>query len=143
MRPGTTMVGVAAALLGVNFGWQDAGIAAGGFDGAWNVNLACSRYGEGDAFDWQFPAQVRGGRFLGKYVNPSDHQNFGVLAGTINAGGDAVLTMNGSTGIPAYNIHHEALHTKIHYTATAHFDGFSGTGKRFEQRPCDFTFTKN
>jgi hypothetical protein len=144
MRWWTTVVAAAIA-LGVNLGGQGPGNAAAGgpFDGNWSVNLACSKYGEGDGFNWQFSAQVRGGHFAGKYVNPSDSENYGVLTGTINAGGDAVLTMNGKTGSPAYNIHHEGLHTKIHYTATAHFDGSSGTGKRLEQRPCDFIFTKS
>jgi hypothetical protein len=131
--------------LCVNIGWQAAATAADGttFDGVWSVNLACSKYGEADGYDWQFSAEVRGGHLAGKYVNRSDPPNYGVLAGTINAGGDAVLTMDGSTGAPAYNVHHEVLHTRIHYTASAHLDGSSGTGKRFEQRPCDMIFTKS
>jgi hypothetical protein len=139
-----TMVVAAAAAICVNIGWQAPATAAGTtFDGVWSVNLSCSKYGEGDGYDWQFSAEVRGGHLVGKYFNRSDPLNNGVLTGTINAGGDALLTMNGSTGAPAYNVHHEGLHTRIHYTASAHFDASNGTGKRVEQRPCDLTFTKN
>jgi hypothetical protein len=51
--------------------------------------------------------------------------------------------MNGRTGVPSYNIHHEGLHTTIHYTVSAHFDATTGSAKRIDQRPCDFTFAKN
>jgi hypothetical protein len=135
------MLPATLAALVVSFG--SAAAAGTTFDGNWSVNVACSKYGEGDGYDWQFSAQVRGGHLVGRYVNRSDPLNNGTLTGTISGGGDALLTMNGSTGAPSYNIHHEGLHTRMHYTASAHFDGSSGTGKRLEQRPCDLTFTKN
>jgi hypothetical protein len=69
--------------------------------------------------------------------------NFGELTGTIGAGGDGLLTMRGSTGAPVWNIHHESAHTTLHYTASAHFDAQSGSGKRIQQRPCDLSFSKN
>jgi hypothetical protein len=131
-------VGVGAAL-----GSATPGLAAGGFDGTWNVVIVCADYGDVKGYTWRFPGRVRDGQLSGKYVNPGDALNFGELSGTIGASGNALLTMVGSTGPSEYNVHHEALHTKIHYTASAHFDAQSGSGKRNEQRPCELSFSKN
>jgi hypothetical protein len=86
--------------------------------------------------------RVQGGHLSGKYVNPNDPGNYGVLNGSIGAGGDATLTMTGRTGVPAYAVKHVAKHSPIHYTASAHFDATSGSGKRIQQRSCDLSFAK-
>ena len=105
--------------------------------------IVCADYGDVKGYTWRFPARVHDGELSGKYVNPRDALNFGVLTGAIGAGGDALLTMSGSTGPPEYNVHHTGLHTKIRYTASAHFDAQSGSGKRLEQRPCELSFSKS
>ena len=134
----TVVVGVCAVL-----GSPAPGLAASGFDGAWNVVIVCGDSGDVKGYTWRFAAEIRNGVLSGKYVNPNDAMNFGLLSGTIGAGGDAQLTMSGSTGPSAFNVHHEAPHTKIHYTAAAHFDARSGSGKRNEQRSCDLSFAKS
>ena len=134
-------MGSTAILLAV--GAAGAALAASAFDGAWNVELNCPAYGEGEGFVWRFPAQVRGGHLSGKWVSSSDSINYGVLTGNIGPSGDALLTMNGRTGPSKYTINSEAPHTTFHYTASAHFDAASGSGKRLEQRPCDLRFSKN
>ena len=137
-------LGLAAVLVAVSaVGPSTPGVAAGGFDGKWNVVVACADYGDVKGYTWRFSARVRGGELVGKYVNPSDPLNYGELTGAIGAGGDALLTMRGSTGHSEYNVHHEAPHTKIDYTASAHFDAQSGSGKRLIQRPCELSFSKN
>jgi hypothetical protein len=133
----------AAALVGfVAMASSGDVLATGDFDGGWNVTVNCPTEGDVDGYVWQFPARVQNGRLSGKYVNPRDPENYGVLSGAIGAGGDATLTMTGKTGVPAYSVRHVAKHSPIHYTASAHFDTTSGSGKRVEQRSCDLSFAK-
>lgn len=137
-------LGVSAVLVGLGaaLGAPTGGVAAGAFDGTWNATVICADYGDVKGYSWSFPVRVRGGALSGKYVNPNDALNFGELSGTIDGGGNALLTMNGSTGLSEYNVHHEAAHTRVHYRASAHFEAQSGAGKRLEQRPCDLSFSK-
>lgn len=116
--------------------------AAGGFDGDWNATVSCSTEGDVEGYVWKFPARVQNGHLSGKYVNPNDHDNYGILSGSIGAGGDATLLMTGRTGLPSYSVKHVARHSPIHYSANAHFDANRGFGKRIQQRPCDLTFSK-
>ena len=136
-------VGALAFGVGTIFGSTSPGLAASPFDGTWSVVVVCSDVGDVKGYTWNFPAHVRGGQFSGKFVNSDDSLNYGVLTGAIGASGDALLTMNGSAGSPVYNIRHAPQYTKIHYTASAHFDATSGSGTRTEQRPCSLSFTKN
>ena len=137
MRP---VVKFAVVLAGIAVGGPS--LAAGGFDGAWNVELSCPAYGEAEGFVWRFPARVSGGHLSGKWVSSSDAMNYQVLTGNIGAGGDALLTMNGRTGASNYTIHHDAPHTTSHFTASVHFDATSGSGRRNEHRPCDLRFSR-
>jgi hypothetical protein len=125
------------AMASAGNGW-----AAGAFDGSWNVTVISPTEGDVEGYVWQFPARVQNGRLSGKYVNPNDPGNYGALSGAIGAGGDALLTMTGRTGVPAYSVKHVAKHSPIHYSASAHFDATSGSGKRVQQRSCDLSFAK-
>jgi len=136
-RTVAALVGLAAMTSAGN-SW-----AAGVFDGEWNVIVNCPTVGDVEGYVWRFPARVRNGRLVGRYVNPSDPENYGVLGGTLGDGGDALLTMTGRTGLPAYSVHHEAKHSPIHYSANAHFNATSGSGKRVQQRSCDLSFAKS
>lgn len=134
--------GLSAVLLGAMLGSAGPALPATTYDGAWNVVVVCSDFGDVKGYTWRFPARVRGGEISGKFVNPEDPSNFGVLSGAIAASGDALLTMDGATGKVDYAFQHVASYSKFHYTASVHFDAASGAGNRREQRPCSLSFSK-
>ena len=65
------------------------------------------------------------------------------MSGQIQTNGDAFLKMEGITGNVEYNINRVSPGTPFVYTATAHFAGRSGSGKRNESRSCELTFAKS
>jgi hypothetical protein len=134
---------VSAFLLSAMTSSAGPAFAAISYDGSWNVVVICPDSGDVQGYTWRFPAQVRAGEFSGKFVNPRDPQNYGVLSGAISSTGDALLTMNGIAGPPVYNIHHAPKHSNIHYTATVHFDARNGSGNRNGEKVCSLTFSKN
>jgi len=141
--PAALRLAALAVAFGAALGSTSPGLAASPFDGAWSVVVACSDFGDVKGYTLRFPANVRGGRFSGRFVNPTDSLNYGDLTGAIAASGDALLTMNGSAGAPDLNLHHAARYSRMHYTASVHFDATSGSGKRIEERPCSLSFAKN
>ncbi len=60
----------------------------------------------------------------------------------IRPDGRAVLTMAGRTGRERLALGHVRQGTPFRCTATAHFEGRSGSGKRNERRACAFMFAK-
>lgn len=134
------VIGLAAVVIGIS--GAGAALAVGPFDGTWNAVVSCTTVGDVEGYTWRFPVKIQNGSLSGKWVNSADPQNFGVLGGAVSVSGDARLTMGGSTGQPEYNVHHVGLHTPIRWTANAHFDATSGSGKRNEHRPCELSFSK-
>lgn len=114
---------------------------AGPFDGTWNVEVECPSAGNIEGYDWRFPAQVSAGALTGSYRSATNSA-MGRLSGRIRPDGSAVLTMVGRTGPEPFAFGHVRAGTPFHYTASAHFDGRSGSGRRNEQRPCALTFTR-
>lgn len=119
----------------------DCAVAAQSFDGAWTTVVACSQFGNVKGYHWRFPTRVQGGALSGQITNPDNSS--GELSGAIGDDGNAQLTMIGRAGNSDFNYDHAAAGSAIRYTVTAHFSARSGSGKRNEQRPCSFTFTKN
>ena len=66
----------------------------------------------------------------------------GRLSGRIRRDGNAVLTMVGGTGPERFAFGHARAGTPFRYTASAHFDGRSGSGERNEQRACALRFAR-
>ena len=133
------------AAVGLVFapGWIARGIAAGAgpFDGTWTVEVDCPRVGDIEGYNWRFQAQVSSGLLSGLYRSPTDSA-MGRLSGRIRPAGGAVLTMVGRTGPEPYAVGHVRAGTPFRYTASAHFDGRSGSGKRNEQRARALMFTR-
>jgi hypothetical protein len=112
------------------------------FDGTWGVRLHCGRAPDGAlGYNWAFSAQVTGGNLEGHYRPPGAIPS-GTLTGHIDAGGDALLTMQGLTSNPEYSISRVDPGSPIHYTVKAHFGGDHGSGQRVEGRPCELDFTR-
>src|SRR5580692_9868584 len=129
---------VGAALLAT--GSEAALGAAQPFDGGWTVAISCAEAADGaKAYEWRFPAEVRGGMLQGRYGEPGAI-NWATISGRIGANGGALLQVKGATGAPDYSVGRVKPGNPIHYTVNAHFDERSGSGKRNELRPCDLTF---
>jgi hypothetical protein len=103
--------------------------------------VAGSQFADVKGYHWRFPARVQGGELSGQITNPDN--STGDLSGIVGDDGNAQLTMIGRAGNSDFNYNHAAAGSVIRYTVTAHFNARSESGKRNEQRPCTFTFTKN
>jgi hypothetical protein len=139
----TMMVAAAATgfALAAYSTMSDCAVAAQSFDGTWTAVVACSQFGDVKGYRWRFRTRVQGGALSGQITNPDNSS--GDLSGAIGDDGNAQLTMIGRAGNSDFNYDHAAAGSAIRYTVTAHFHARSGSGKRNEQRPCSFTFTKN
>lgn len=125
------------------FALAPASLAAGAYDGTWNVNVNCPDSDDAKGYTWDFTAEVSGGHISGKWVSSHDSGNHVVMTGAIGASGDALLSFNGSTGPSEYAVHHLAPHSPLHFTASAHFDARSGSGSRNGHwRACSLAFSK-
>jgi TolB-like protein len=115
---------------------------AGRFDGTWDVTLVCPRHTDGAlGYSYQFVAQVKDGVFHGQY-GTTGIAPFVVLDGEINPNGSAIISANGLTGDPKYNVNRTQKNISYSYHIDASFAGSRGTGKRIETRICDLTFVK-
>jgi hypothetical protein len=113
------------------------------FEGKWIVDIVCADAPDGArGYKWLFTAQVQDGALLGQYHQPGTVPS-GTLSGKIQPDGDALLSMTGLTGNPNASVGQVDRGTPFHYTATAHFDGDHGTGKRNESRVCTLNFLKS
>jgi len=114
------------------------------FDGPWQVTIACPHNTEKSAargYRRQFDAIVKDGVLSGE---SGDARSPGWLRidGRIGADGNAVLDARGRTGNPDYAVNQPAPSTSYSYRIDAHFDDRQGTGKRLEQRVCNFDFDR-
>lgn len=120
-----------------------AAVSGGDFDGSWNVVIVCANAPDGArGYTWRFPAMVHDGSLIGQYHQIGQIPS-GTLSGQIQANGDAFLKMVGITGNPANNLGHLPSGMPFGYTATAHFAGGSGSGKRDQLRSCNLSFSKS
>jgi hypothetical protein len=84
---------------------------------------------------------VKDGVFHGQY-GTTGIAPFVVLDGEINPNGSAIISANGLTGDPKYNVNRTQKNISYSYHIDASFAGSRGTGKRIETRICDLTFVK-
>ena len=116
-------------------------VTADRFDGDWTLDMACPAAQDAQAFAVSMPASVLNGRLFGS----SGAQGLpGVVQveGTILPDGDAQLQARGRTASPAMETGQPAPGTPFSYDVHAHFDAVTmhGSGRRVEDRPCDFSF---
>ena len=112
------------------------------FDGAWRVDLTCSKTEAGVlGYDWHFAAQVQNGVLHGEYGTKGIAGSM-ALDGPIKPDGSAVLVADGLTQDPRGSYQHVASGSPFHYHVTAHFTPTDGAGTRVEQRPCTLSFSK-
>lgn len=111
------------------------------FDGTWDVTLACSPQDGALGYSFQLIAHVKDGVFHGQYGTDGTPSSL-TLDGKINPDGNAVITASGFGGDAKYLIHHARKGIPYAYHIEASFVGSHGTGKRVEDRPCNFMFVK-
>ena len=114
------------------------------FDGDWTIRIDCPSGTEpsgAKGYSFDFPASVLNGRLFGsRGAQGSD----GALQveGTIGPDGQALLQARGRTSDPAYAANEPPAGTPYSYDIQARFDDARGSGKRMQQRACDFTFAR-
>ena len=114
------------------------------FDGDWTIRIDCpSNTGSSGAkgYAYDFPASVLNGRLFGSRGAQGSAGSLQV-EGTIAPDGSAFLQAHGSTANPDGAAGKLAPGTAYSYDIQARFDGMSGSGRRQEQRACDFTFSR-
>lgn len=117
-------------------------LAAGPFDGVWNVHVVCSQAADGAAgYELRFQAQVRDGALVGYYRSQTTEAEMR-LTGQIQPNGEALLVADGRTGRIEYSVGRVQPGTPYHYTANARFGPSSGAGTRNELRPCNLAFSR-
>jgi len=114
------------------------------FDGDWLVTLACPSNTESSAargYKLQFPARVSGGRLLGERGAESG-PGWLRIEGQIGADGKALLDAHGRTGDPEFAVKQPPPSSPYSYHIDARFEGERGSGRRLEQRVCNFEFVR-
>jgi uncharacterized caspase-like protein len=107
------------------------------FDGNWDVTVSCLKEGIALGYVRSLTAVVTDGMFHAEHPTPRL-----AIDGQIGPDGKATLIAKGLTGGPAFTLGHEKEGTPYAYTVDAQFDGYRGTGKRNEARPCNLIFAK-
>ena len=117
---------------------------ATGFDGTWNVTLACPPHNDDDdakGYTHRFAGVVTNGRMRavhGKEGEPGWH----LVTGRIAADGSATLQVDGIVNNEKYAINKAERGKVYKYRVKAQFDMSSGSGERLTGRVCHFTFTR-
>jgi hypothetical protein len=111
------------------------------FDGAWRTTVACATTAGARGYTYQFVSQVKDGAWHGER-GTEGQPNWLSIDGKIQLDGSAELFAQGVTGDPAFSGVNTSPGSNYSYHILARFDATSGTGKRLEQRPCDFTAVK-
>ncbi len=114
------------------------------FDGDWTIRIDCPADPDPSgarAYTVDFPASVLNGNLFGSR-GPQGAVGSLQVEGTIAPDGSAALQARGRTGNPDLATDKPAVGTPYSYDVHARFDGATGTGKRQEQRACDFGFTR-
>jgi len=118
--------------------------AAGRFEGEWTVTMTCPNNTEKSAargYKRQFPAQVKDGVLRGE-IGVADSAGWLRIEGPIGADGSARLDAHGRTGDPDYAAAHPPPSSPYAFHIDARFDGAHGSGRRLEQRACNFVFER-
>jgi hypothetical protein len=131
-------VGLVSSLLV----WTSA-FAASRFDGTWAVSETCPPTAQDvRGYAWSYPATIHKGTLSAQYQ--ADNGGGSIkLQGRVGAEGNAVLNAAGTVGHPETAVGHLSHGTPYHFHVQATFNAASGTGRRLEQRQCDFTFTRS
>ena len=132
---------LAAATLALAMG---AAAQATGFDGAWNVTLACpSHSGEDDAkgYTHRFPGTVTNGQKRAEHGQAGE-PGWHLVTGRIAADGGATLQVDGIVNNENYAINNAQRGKAYKYKVRAQFDAASGSGERLTGRACHFTFAR-
>jgi hypothetical protein len=114
------------------------------FDGDWLVTITCPNNTERSAargYKRQFPARVSEGRLLGE-VGVEGSPGWLRIEGRIGADGNAMLDARGRTGDPEFAVNQPPPSSPYSYHVEARFEGGRGTGRRLEQRVCNFEFVR-
>ena len=118
-------------------------VASNRFDGDWTVRMDCPDSGDAKAFAVSLPASVLNGKLFGSSGAPGSEGTVQV-EGTILPDGDAQFQARGRTSSPAVESGKPPPGTPFSYDVAAHFDTATmrGNGRRLQDRPCDFGFTR-
>ena len=114
------------------------------FDGDWTIRIDCPSGTEpsgAKGYSFDFPASVLNGRLFGSRGAQGSEGALQV-EGTIGPDGQALLQARGRTSDPAYAANEPPAGTPYSYDIQARFDDARGSGKRLQQRACDFTFAR-
>jgi hypothetical protein len=118
-------------------------VASNRFDGDWNVRMDCPASAEAQAFGISLPASVLNGQLFGSN-GAQGLPGVVQVEGTILPGGDARLQARGRTDSPAVEAGRPPPGTPFSYDVDAHFDvaTMRGSGRRVQDRACEFVFTR-
>jgi hypothetical protein len=123
-----------------------ASIAGGKYDGNWTTYLFCEAHGQTEAYKWQFPSEIKDGKFHGQHGEPGG-PGYLVIDGNIADDGSAKLAAKGT--VTKNNAHgvFAMKRNNYSYDIKAQFSDAKGTGTRNEGagilgRPCTFEFVK-
>ena len=123
---------------------QSPDTGASRFDGEWTVTMNCPSNTEKSAargYKRQFPARVNGAALSGE-IGVAEAAGWLRIEGRIGADGSALLDAHGRTGDPDYAVNQPPQSTPYAFHIDARFDAAHGTGRRVEQRVCNFTFDR-
>jgi len=128
-------------LLGRKAG-ESAGADVGRFNGTWAVNLACTPQNGALGYSFHFMVNVKDGVLHGQYGTDGTPSSL-TLDGKIKPDGSALINASGLTGDPKYIAGYSPRGSVPYfYHIEANFVGSHGTGKRIEDRQCNFIFVK-
>jgi hypothetical protein len=117
--------------------------ASNRFDGDWNVRMDCPADAGAQAFSVSLPASVLNGRLFGS-SGAAGAPGVVQVEGTIAPDGAARLQARGRTASPALETGRPPPGTPFSYDVDAHFDAATlrGSGRRVQDRACEFVFTR-
>jgi hypothetical protein len=114
------------------------------FDGDWQVTMTCPDNTEKSAargYKRQFPARVKNGMLQGE-IGVAESAGWLRIEGPIGADGSARLDAKGRTGDPDHAVQHPPPSSPYSFHIDARFEATRGTGRRLEQRVCNFVFER-
>jgi hypothetical protein len=121
-----------------------AGNVVGRFEGDWLVTMTCPNNTEKSAargYKRQFPAQVKDGVLHGE-IGVADAPGWLRIDGRIDADGSARFDAYGRTGDPDFAVGQPPPSSPYAFHIDARFEGTRGSGRRLEQRICNFAFER-
>ena len=138
----TTPTAIPVAAVVVDKAPQVLANGVGRFNGRWSVTINCSKHEDGaSGYRLSFGADVSEGVLRGGIGTPGEPDSL-LLQGDIQPDGSALLRVNGLTGDPRYAIKRAVKGSPYTYQVEALFEGSHGSGRRLQQRVCQFNFDK-